>query len=114
MCCISSPILLLSMIIGLSLDWDVLLVSRIMEHREAGYDIQASICKAVCETGGTISTAGVIMCLAFGGMLLSDQLLINACGFILTIALLLDTFLVNTILVPGKFCAYFIIFFYVR
>lgn len=95
------PILLLSMIIGLSLDWDVLLVSRIMEHRENGYDIQASICKAVCETGGTISVAGIIMCLAFGGMMLSDQMMINACGFILTLALLLDTFVVNTTLVPA-------------
>ena len=89
------------MIIGLSLDWDVLLISRIMEHRENGYDIQSSICKATCETGGTVSTAGVIMCLAFGGMLLSDQLIINACGFILTLALLFDTFIVNTILVPA-------------
>jgi len=95
------PILLLSMIIGLSLDWDVLLVSRIMEHRENSYDIHASICKAVCETGGMISVAGIIMCLAFGAMLLSDQLMINACGFTLTTALLLDTFLVNTVLVPA-------------
>ncbi|KAH9255806.1 hypothetical protein BASA81_006207 [Batrachochytrium salamandrivorans] len=95
------PILLLSMIIGLSLDWDVLLMSRIMEHRENGYDIRASICKAVCETGGTISVAGIIMCLAFGGMLLSDQLMINSAGFVLTIALLLDTFVVNTTLVPA-------------
>lgn len=95
------PILLLSMIIGLSLDWDVLLMSRIMEHRENGYDIRASICKAVCETGGTISVAGIIMCLAFGGMLLSDQLMINSAGFVLTVALLLDTFVVNTTLVPA-------------
>ena len=89
------------MIIGLSLDWDVLLISRIMEHRERGYDIHAAICKACCETGGTISAAGIIMCLAFGGMLFSDQPVINACGFILFWALLLDTFLVNTCLVPA-------------
>jgi len=95
------PILLLSMIVGLALDWDVLLISRIMEHRRAGYDVRAAICKAACETGGTVSAAGVIMCLAFGGMLLSDQLTINMCGFILTLALLLDTFVVNTVLVPA-------------
>jgi uncharacterized membrane protein YdfJ with MMPL/SSD domain len=95
------PILLLSMIIGLALDWDVLLISRIMEHRQRGYDIRAAICKATCETGGTISAAGVIMCLAFAGMLFSDQSTINACGFILTVALILDTFVVNTVLVPA-------------
>lgn len=95
------PILLLSMIVGLGLDWDILLISRIMEHRERGYDVRASICKACCETGGTISSAGIIMCLAFGGMLLSDQATMNACGFILTTALILDTFVVNTVLVPA-------------
>ena len=90
-----------AMIVGLALDYDVLLISRIMEHRHRGYDVQAAICKAVCETGGTISAAGVIMCLAFGGLLLSDQTATDACGLILTVGILLDTFVVNTVLVPA-------------
>jgi RND superfamily putative drug exporter len=95
------PILLLSMIIGLALDYDVLLISRIMEHRENGYDVKAAICKATCETGGTISAAGIIMTLCFGGMIFSDQLTINVCGFILVEAIILDTFVVQTLLVPA-------------
>ena len=80
------------MIVGLALDYDVLLISRIMEHRQSGYDVRAATCKAVCETGGTISAAGLIMVLAFSGLLLSDQAIMNACGFILTCAILFDTF----------------------
>jgi len=89
------------MIVGLALDYDVLLISRIMEHRQNGYDVHAATCKAVCETGGTISAAGLIMVLAFSGLLLSDQAIMNACGFILTCAILFDTFVVNTVLVPA-------------
>ena len=62
------PILLVSMLLGLAIDWDVLLISRIMEHRERGYDVRAATVKASCETGGTINAAGIIMILAFGGM----------------------------------------------
>ena len=46
----------------------------------------AAIVKAVCDTGGTISAAGIIMLLVFGGMLLSDQGTVNQvslCVFVL-------------------------------
>jgi len=95
------PILITSMVCGLALDYDVFLISRIIEHRENGYDIRASIVKASCETGGTISAAGIIMTLAFGGMLLSNQSTMDVSGWLLATAVLLDTFVVNTILVPA-------------
>mmetsp|Transcript_12802 Transcript_12802/g.14775 ORF Transcript_12802/g.14775 Transcript_12802/m.14775 type:complete len:233 (+) Transcript_12802:2-700(+) len=95
------PILITSMVCGLALDYDVFLISRIVEHRSNGYDIRASIVKASCETGGTISAAGIIMTLAFGGMLLANQSTINLSGWLLATAVLLDTFVVNTILVPA-------------
>ena len=95
------PILICSMLLGLALDYDVFLLQRVMEHRAGGYEIRASIVKAVCETGGTISAAGVIMAICFGGMLIGDSGVVNECGFLLCLGVLLDTFVVNTMLVPS-------------
>eukprot|EP00510_Aplanochytrium_minuta_P005889 CAMPEP_0184026190 /NCGR_PEP_ID=MMETSP0954-20121128/13347_1 /TAXON_ID=627963 /ORGANISM="Aplanochytrium sp, Strain PBS07" /LENGTH=311 /DNA_ID=CAMNT_0026310295 /DNA_START=180 /DNA_END=1115 /DNA_ORIENTATION=+ len=95
------PILITSIVCGLALDYDVFLLTRIIEHRSSGYDIRASITKATCETGGTIASAGIIMTLAFGGMLFANQATMNLSGFILGLAVLLDTFVVNTLLVPA-------------
>eukprot|EP00516_Mucochytrium_quahogii_P007609 CAMPEP_0203750330 /NCGR_PEP_ID=MMETSP0098-20131031/4572_1 /ASSEMBLY_ACC=CAM_ASM_000208 /TAXON_ID=96639 /ORGANISM=" , Strain NY0313808BC1" /LENGTH=891 /DNA_ID=CAMNT_0050639563 /DNA_START=106 /DNA_END=2781 /DNA_ORIENTATION=- len=97
----SIPIMIITMIVGFSLDYDVFLISRIAEHRSSGYEVQAAIVKAVCETGGTITTAGVIMFVAFFGMLFSDQPLVNHAGFLLSMTILVDTFIVNSILVPA-------------
>ncbi|GBG26704.1 MmpL efflux pump, putative [Hondaea fermentalgiana] len=97
----SIPIMIVTMISGLALDYDVLLISAIIEHRAAGYDIQAAIVKATCETGATITAAGIIMFCAFGGLLLSDQSVTNQAGFLLSTSILVDTFVVNTILVPA-------------
>ena len=52
------PILITSIVCGLALDYDIFLLTRIMEHRKKGYEIRAAIVKAVCETGGTIASAG--------------------------------------------------------
>ena len=95
------PILITSIVCGLALDYDVFLITRIIEHRSGGYDIRASIVKAVCETGTTIASAGVILTLAFGGLMLSNESALDIGGFMLSVAVLFDTFVVNTVLVPA-------------
>lgn len=95
------PILITSIVCGLALDYDVFLITRIIEHRRGGYDIRASIVKAVCETGTTIASAGVILTLAFAGLMLSDESALDIGGFMLSTAVLFDTFVVNTVLVPA-------------
>ena len=52
-------------------------------------------------TGGVITTAGVIMVLAFGSLLLSTQMLLVQAGFFLSFSVLLDTFVVRSLLVPA-------------
>ncbi len=97
----SVPIMIVSIVAGLVIDWDLLLISRIQEHRSFGYDVQAATCKAVAEVGPTVSAAGLIMICCFAGLLLSDQTLINQAGFLLSTSVIVDTCLVNTILVPA-------------
>ena len=97
----ATPVMSFSILIGLGLDYDVFLLSRISEYRNNGYSERASVIKGLYRTGGIISMAGVIMAIAFGGMLFSTTMILNEFGFILTLAVLVDTFIIRTILVPA-------------
>merc|ERR1719419_1506082 len=59
------PTLTIPVCVGLALDYDIFIFSRILEKRDAGYEMKSAILQGVAETGGTISTAGVIMAIAF-------------------------------------------------
>ncbi|MHA1202310.1 MAG: MMPL family transporter [Candidatus Heimdallarchaeaceae archaeon] len=95
------PIMAFSILIGLGLDYDIFLLSRISEYRDKGYTEKASIHKGLYKTGNIISFAGIIMAIAFSGLLLSKEMVLNQFGFMLCIAVLVDTFIVRTILVPA-------------
>mmetsp|Transcript_12845 Transcript_12845/g.19486 ORF Transcript_12845/g.19486 Transcript_12845/m.19486 type:complete len:989 (+) Transcript_12845:37-3003(+) len=94
------PIMSFSIIVGLGLDYDIFLASRVLELRLEGYDEQSSILKGLYKTGGIITAAGTIMAIAFGGLLLGGELLLNQLAFYIFIAVLMDTFVVRTIMVP--------------
>lgn len=94
------PIMSFSLIVGLALDYDVFLVSRILEFRLAGYEHKTSIAAAVDATGGVITAAGVIMAFSFGSLLFSSSPVLCQWSFLITTAVLLDTFVVRMIVVP--------------
>ena len=89
------------LLIGLALDYDIFLFSRVYELRKSGMSDRMAINKAVEVSGPVISAAGVIMALAFAGMLANDDKFLNEFGFIAILGVLLDTFVVRTILVPA-------------
>jgi len=93
------------LMIGLSLDYDVFLVSEIYDLRHAGYSTEAAILRAMGTESGTITTAGLIMAIAFSSMLLSSTVVLNQWGLMLVATSLIDTFLVRSVLVPSLlFC----------
>jgi len=87
--------------IALGLDYDIFLVSRIVEYRKLGFSDRASVFRGTTKTGGIISGAGIIMSLAFSGLCFSDKLLMQQFGVLLIVSVLFDTFVVRTILVPA-------------
>jgi RND superfamily putative drug exporter len=95
------PVVCFSIVIGLSLDYDVLLLTRVFEIRSSGYALQDSIRLAQHKTGKVISVAGLIMAVAFSGLVFSSSAALNEMGFILAVAVLLDTFLFRAFLVPS-------------
>jgi uncharacterized membrane protein YdfJ with MMPL/SSD domain len=96
-----TPIMAFSILIGLALDYDIFLLSRISEYRDKGFTERASIHKGLFKTGNVISLAGIIMTIAFSGLLLAREMVLIQFGFMLCIAVLIDTFIIRTILVPA-------------
>lgn len=96
-----TPIMAFSILIGLALDYDIFLLSRISEFRDKGFTDKASIHKGLYKTGNVISFAGIIMAIAFSGLLLAREMVLIQFGFMLCIAVLIDTFIIRTILVPA-------------
>ena len=80
---------------------DLFLMCRIAEYRKKMFSTTASIVKAVYETGSIITAAGIIMAVAFSGLLFSDIEVLNMVGFIMASSVIFDTFVVRTILVPA-------------
>jgi RND superfamily putative drug exporter len=58
-----APIMSFSILVGLGLDYDIFLFSRIKEYRQSGFDDRSSIIKGVQKTGGVVTGAGTIMVL---------------------------------------------------
>jgi len=73
----------------------------VLEFRLHGYTNKASIVKGLYKkTGHIIIAAGIIMAMTFFGLLLSSEIMLDQVSFFLVVAVLLDTFVIRTILVP--------------
>mmetsp|Transcript_84489 Transcript_84489/g.235696 ORF Transcript_84489/g.235696 Transcript_84489/m.235696 type:complete len:960 (+) Transcript_84489:122-3001(+) len=96
----SVPILTLTFLLGLALDYDVFLFERIWEFRKEGFGDRESIQLGLSATGPIISSAGGIMALTFSSQLMGTVPITNQLGFILVFSIVMDTFLVRTVLVP--------------
>ena len=96
-----APVMCFSILVGLGLDYDIFLLTRIVEFRDQGYTEKASIMMGLCKTGGIITAAGIIMAIAFSGLLFSSEMLLNQCSFYLVFAVLVDTFVIRTVMVPA-------------
>merc|ERR1712224_110518 len=95
------PIAVFSIIVGLCLDYDIFLLTRTMEETEEHKDSKKGIQFGVVHTGSIITTAGIIMAFAFGGLLFSHMATVNQLGFYLVAAALYDTFVSRSVLTPA-------------
>jgi len=95
------PIAVFSIVVGLCLDYDIFLLTRTMEETETHQNTQQGIQFGVVNTGSIITTAGIIMAFAFGGLLGSHMGTVNQLGFFLVAAALYDTFVSRSIITPA-------------
>jgi RND superfamily putative drug exporter len=97
----STPILMFAILFGLSMDYEVLLLSRIRERYLIHGDNALAVEEGIGITGGIITGAALIMVAVFGAFALSSVVLIKALGFSMALAVLIDATIVRGILVPA-------------
>ncbi|MDH5645974.1 MAG: MMPL family transporter, partial [Candidatus Heimdallarchaeota archaeon] len=95
------PVMSFSIILGLGIDYDIFTIERIKENVWDGMPNNEAIAQGIDKTARVITGAGIIMMIAFGGMMFSTSYILMQFGFVLSFAVLLDTFLVRTVLVPA-------------
>ena len=95
------PIVLFVVCLGLGMDYDILLTTRIRENVSKGMSNDDAIIHALESTGAVITICGIIMSSAFGTMMLSSSPMLQQFGFALWFAILVDALLVRTYLVPA-------------
>lgn len=95
------PIFIFAMVFGLSMDYEVFLVSRIREEWDAGRSNEEAVAVGLAKTGRIVTAAGAIMFAAFMGFLAGSILGLQQFGFGLAVAIALDVTIVRMLLVPS-------------
>jgi RND superfamily putative drug exporter len=96
-----APVMFFAILFGLSMDYQVFLVSRMYEEWMHTKDNGRAIAVGQAETGSIITAAALIMIAVFGGFVLGDQRAIKLFGIGLASAVFLDAFVLRTVLVPA-------------
>jgi RND superfamily putative drug exporter len=97
----SQPILVMAILFGLSMDYEVFLLSRVRERWDELGDNVAAVTSGVQRTGRIISTAAVLLCVVVGAFATSGITFIKMIGVGIVVALLVDATLVRLLLVPA-------------
>ena len=95
------PIIMFAILFGLSMDYEVLLLSRIRERFLAHGNNTRAVQEGIGITGGIITGAALIMVAVFGAFSLSSIIFLKALGFSMALAVLVDATVVRGILVPA-------------
>lgn len=95
------PIMLVGILFGLAMDYEVFLVSRMREEFKRTKDARKSVLVGIQESGKVVTAAGLIMVSVFTGFMLADDPNIKVNGFALAFGVLFDAFLVRMLIVPG-------------
>ena len=95
------PALVFCIVFGLSMDYEVFLVARVLEARRSGMTEEQAMAEGLTRTGGVITNAAAIMIVVFAAFTLGDFLMIKALGFALAVAVLLDATVVRLAIGPA-------------
>ena len=96
-----NPIIMFSVIFGLSMDYEVLLLSRIQEAYRRTGDNRESVAEGLARTASVITGAALIMVAVFAAFALADVITIKSIGVGMAIAVLIDATIIRVLLVPA-------------
>jgi len=95
------PVLMFAVVFGLSMDYEVFLVSRVREEWVRRRDASAAVADGIAFTGRVISAAAAIMVCVFLSFMLGNERTIKEFGFGLAAAVFLDALVVRCVLLPA-------------
>ena len=96
-----NPIIMFSVLFGLSMDYEVLLLSRVQEAYRRSGDNRAAVAEGLSKTAGVITGAAAIMVTVFAAFALADTITIKSIGVGMAIAVFVDATIVRILLVPA-------------
>jgi RND superfamily putative drug exporter len=95
------PLFMFAILFGLSMDYEVFLVSQIGEHHAEGEGNKRSVVSGLVNSAGVITTAATIMVFVFGSFVLNGDPTVKQFGVGLAVAVILDATIVRCLLVPA-------------
>jgi RND superfamily putative drug exporter len=95
------PIVAFAIVFGLSMDYEVFLVARVLEARRSGLSELDAIPEGLARTAGLITSAAAIMIVVFAAFTFGDFLVVKMIGFTLAVAVLIDATLVRIVIGPA-------------
>ena len=95
------PIVAFAIVFGLSMDYEVFLVARVLEERRRGLSEVEAIPEGMAKTAGLITSAAAIMIVVFAAFTFGNFLVIKMLGFTLAVAVLIDATLVRIVIGPA-------------
>jgi putative drug exporter of the RND superfamily len=96
------PLFMFAVLFGLSMDYEVFLVSQIKEHVQEGQDNKSSVVSGLVTSGRVITAAATIMVFVFGSFVLNGDPTVKQFGIGLAVAVILDATVVRCLLVPAR------------
>ncbi|WP_137992922.1 MMPL family transporter [Streptomyces vilmorinianum] len=95
------PVMIFAIVFGLSMDYEVFLLSRIHEEWERTKDPQGAVREGLAATGKVITAAAAIMIVVFAAFVLSPDRMLQQFGLGLAVAILLDAVVIRCLIVPA-------------
>jgi uncharacterized membrane protein YdfJ with MMPL/SSD domain len=95
------PVFVFAMVFGLSMDYEVFLVSRMREEWDDGHTNEEAVSAGLAKTGRIVTAAGLVMFAAFMGFVAGSIVGLQQFGFGLAAAILIDVTIVRALLVPS-------------
>ena len=95
------PIMIFVLLVALGADYNIFLMSRVQEESEKAGNVREGVRLASAYTGGIITSCGIILAGTFAALAVSPLRMLIQMGVAVAIGVLVDTFIVRTLLVPG-------------
>jgi len=95
------PIVAFAIVFGLSMDYEVFLVARVLEARRSGLSELEAIPEGLARTAGLITSAAAIMIVVFAAFTFGSFLVVKMLGFTLAVAVFIDATLVRIVIGPA-------------